>query len=92
LAIGFTILGFITAYLFILLIILMVLWRYNIDGKVCSGDNLTEFERAKIFNTTIRSDEYLLSKGRVIDFAIKTIAYSVIFIVVGITCVALCYK
>ena len=100
-AIGFTILGFITTYLFMLNLILMILWRYNYDGKVCSGDHLNDEERMKIINADIRCVDtgnidnkpcYLLIKGYVIDLAVKIICGSAVFIILSITCIAICYK
>ena len=70
----------------------MILWRYTYDGRVCSGDNLTQLERNEYIKAGGNPAHYLLVKGKIIDFAVKTIFYSVIFIIVGITCVALCYK
>ena len=90
LAIGFTILGFITAYLFMLLFIIMILWRYNRDGVTCSGGHLSLKE--KLEKKADPTSDYLITKGFVIDISIKIILSCFAFVVLGITCVAIFYK
>ena len=45
LALIFSVLGFVTAFLFMLNFVLMMLWRNCWEGKVCAGDFLNEAER-----------------------------------------------
>ena len=41
LEVAFSIIGFLTAFLYIFNFILMNLWRFSFEGQVCSGDFLT---------------------------------------------------
>ena len=66
LAVAFQILGFITAFLFILNFILMQLYRFEHLGRVCAGDYLTE-------DAKWDTPGYLLYKGYFISVMVMVI-------------------
>ena len=88
LAIIFNILALFTVYLFMLNVVLMVLWRYNHDGKVCSGDFLTQAEK----NNKDISKHYLIEKGWFIEVTLKVIFACVLLVCLSIMLVAICFS
>ena len=83
----FSLMGFVTAFLFLLNFILMMLWRYGWEGNVCSGDFLSAEERkAELANP---SRKYLLVKGNFIRYLIRTIWGMFGIVTLSILCIAL---
>ena len=66
----------------------MVLWRYNHDGKVCSGDFLTQAEK----NNKDISKHYLIEKGWFIEVTLKVIFACVLLVCLSIMLVAICFS
>ena len=79
---AFTILGFITAFLFILNFIFMQLYRFEHLGKVCAGD----------YNASGDQAGYLPTKGLFIHLMIDIIYGMLGLIVLSIICLSLTFK
>ena len=84
LAIAFSILGFITAFLFLLNFILMQLWRFEHLGRVCSGDFLLPGEAAE--------SPYMPMKGYFIRTIIFVIYGMFMLVFISILCLAATLK
>ena len=76
---AFTILSFITAFLFILNFIFMQLYRFEHLGKVCAGD----------YNTSDDFEGYLPKKGLFIRIMIDIIYGMIGLTILSIICFAL---
>ena len=88
LAVAFSILGFVTAYLFVLNFILMQLYIFTHDGIVCSGSNLPPSERKE----KLDDKTYLVGKGFFL-YIMVMITYGMIALAaLSVLCLACTFK
>lgn len=64
----------------------MMLWRFEWEGRVCSGDMLTPIERIKA--QADPTSVYLIRKGEFIRFLIYTIWGSILLVILSVICLA----
>ena len=67
-----------------------MLWRFEWEGRVCSGDMLTPLERIKAQSDP--NSVYLIHKGEFIRFLIYTIWGSILLVVFSVICLAFTLK
>lgn len=62
LEIAFSIMGFISAFMYLFNFILMNLWRFEHEGKVCSGDFLSEDDKNRYLSMQ-NENGYMITLG-----------------------------
>ena len=91
LEIAFSIMGFVSAFMYIFNFILMNLWRFEHEGKVCSGDYLEENDR-KEYAKMDGENGYMIKKGFFI-YVIICVIYGMIGLVIcSISLIACTFK